>query len=269
MCEELKEQITGVKQKTQKPFGVNIPLASPESDKLVQTSIEAGVTAIFTSAGSPKKFTPMIQEAGVKAVHVSPNAFLAEKAAKAGVDAVVVEGFEAGGHNGFEGITTMALVPQAAARVNIPVIAAGGIADSRGFIAAMALGAQGVQMGTRFAATYEAQGHPKFKEAIINADDISTVITGNKIGPTRAIRNQLSERILQAEGKGASAEEIIQLIGPGRSRMATIEGDIEEGSVYCGQIAGAIADLKTAKQVISMIIEDSKTLLQQLGDRYL
>ena len=260
----LRQEIRLVKARTVNPFGVNVPMVRPNADDLVKVSIEEGVNIISTSAGNPKKFTQKIHDAGLKVIHVSPSATLATKAAEAGVDAVVAEGIEAGGHDGFEEITTMALVPQVVDKVGIPVIAAGGIADSRGFIAALALGAKGVQMGTRFAATQEAQGQPGFKDAILNASDTGTVITARRLGPVRCVRNKLAEKILDAEKRGASLDELFKLIGEGRSRRATMEGEIEEGTIYCGQIAGLISELKSAKEVITEIIEGARVLLKEL-----
>ncbi len=262
--DEFREQIRLVKGMTHKPFGVNVPILRPHSDDLVSVSIEEEVNVVFTSAGNPKKFTQRIHDAGIKVIHVSPSVTLASKAAGAKVDAVVVEGTEAGGHNGFEEITTMALVPQVVNVVDIPVIAAGGIADSRGFIAALALGAKGIQMGTRFAATPEAQGHPNFKEAILKANDAGTAITGRGIGVTRCVRNKLTERIHEAERKGVSPKELLELIGEGRARRASNEGDVEEGTVYCGQIAGLIGEIKTAGEVIKEIIEGAEVLIKNL-----
>lgn len=264
--EELKEQIRLVKEKTKKPFGVNIPIVKPDSEDLINVAIEGKAGVISTSAGSPRRFTQKIHDAGLKVIHVSPSATLAMKAADAGVDAVVAEGIEAGGHDGFEEITTMVLVPQVVNNLDIPVIAAGGIADGRGFIAALALGAQGVQIGTRFAATHEAQGHPNFKNAILNVKNTGTVVTGRSMGPTRCVRNKLTEKILEAERQGAGPEELFKLIGTGRSRRATEAGDVEEGTIYCGQIAGIIDELKSAKEVISGILEDAKALIKRLGE---
>jgi enoyl-[acyl-carrier protein] reductase II len=263
--DELREQIKLVKGKTKKPFGVNVPITRPNADDLIDVSIEEGVNVISTSAGNPKKFTQKIHDAGVKVIHVSPSVSLATKAAGAGVDAVVAEGIEAGGHDGFEEITTMALVPQVVAKIDIPVIAAGGIADSRGFVAALALGAKGVQMGTRFAATHEAQAHQSFKDAILHVNDKGTVITGRGIGPTRCVRNKLAERILEAEKRGASPNELFDIIGEGRSRRASKEGDVEEGTVYCGQIAGLIRELESAREVITEISEGAEVLVRELG----
>ncbi len=265
-ADEVKEQIRLVKAKTKKPFGINVPIAKPDSEDIINTAIEEGANVIATSAGNPKRFTQKIQEAGLKIIHVSPSPVLAAKAASAGVDAVVAEGMEAGGHNGFEEITTMALVPQVVERVDVPVIAAGGIANGSGFVAAMALGAQGVQIGTRFAATHEARGHSAFKDAILNVKNTGTVITGRSMGPTSCVRNKLAEQILEAERKGASSEKLFNMIGVGRSRRAAEDGDVEEGTVYCGQIAGIISELKSVKEVIAGIMEEATSLLKKLGE---
>lgn len=262
---ELREQIRLVRTGTDKRFGVNIPIIRPDSEELVDIIIAEGVKVITTSAGSPKRFTLKLHDAGLKVIHVSPSATLAQKAAQAGVDAIVAEGFEAGGHNGFDEITTMALVPQVVAAVDLPVIAAGGIADSRGFVAALALGAEGIQIGTRFAATHEAQGHPNFKNAILNANDTGTVITGRRLGPTRCLRNNLTHQILEAESSGATPADLFHLIGSGRSQRATMQGDVEDGTVYCGQIAGLIDELSRVKDVMAEIIAGADTLITKLS----
>ena len=263
--EELADEIGLVRKKTKKPFGVNVPLLHPDAEKLIDTSIEGGANVISTSAGSPKRFTKKIQDAGLKVIHVSPNVTLAYKGGQAGVDAIVAEGIEAGGHDGFDEITTMALIPQVVDKVDCPVIAAGGIADARGFVAALALGAQGVQIGTRFAATFEARAHDKFKQAIVDVTDTGTVITARSIGPTRGVRNKLSEEIIEAEKRGATVEELYELIGEGRSRMASIDGNIEDGSIYCGQIGGMITGLMGASDVIKEMIEGAKGLIGEMG----
>lgn len=263
--DELREEIRLVKSKTKKPFGINVPIAKPDSDVLIDLAIEEGVNVISTSAGNPKRFTRDIQDAGLKVIHVSPSPTLAVKAAEAGVDAVAAEGIEAGGHDGFEEITTMTLIPQVVEKLDIPVIAAGGIADSRGFVAALALGAKGVQIGTRFAATPEAMGHPRFKESILKANDTGTVITGRHIGPTRCVRNKLAEEIIEKEKSGISPQDLLKFIGPGRSRLATTQGEVEEGTIYCGQIAGLISELKSAAEVIEEIIKGAEALVKELG----
>jgi enoyl-[acyl-carrier protein] reductase II len=264
--EELRKEIRLVRAKTKKPFGINVPIAKPDADVLINTAIEEGVNVISTSAGDPKRFTGMIQNAGVKVIHVSPSPTLAVKAAEAGVDAVAAEGIEAGGHDGFEEITTMALIPQVVEKLDIPVIAAGGIADSRGFVAALALGAKGVQIGTRFAATPEAMGHSRFKESILKAKETGTVITGRYIGPTRCVRNKLTEEIIEKEKSGISPQDLLSFIGPGRSRRAATEGEVEEGTIYCGQIAGLIRELKPAGEVVEEIIQGAEALVRQLAE---
>jgi enoyl-[acyl-carrier protein] reductase II len=261
---ELREEIRLVKGKTKKPFGINVPIAKPDSEALIETAIQEGVHVIATSAGDPNRFTGRIQDAGLKVIHVSPSPTLAVKAAEAGVDAVAAEGIEAGGHDGFEEITTMALIPQVVEKVDIPVIAAGGIADSRGFVAALALGAKGVQIGTRFAATHEAMGHARFKESILKANDTGTVITGRYIGPTRCVRNRLTEEIIEKEKSGISSQDLLKFIGPGRSRRATTEGEVEEGTIYCGQIAGLVSELKSAKEVVEEIVRGAEPLVKHL-----
>ena len=263
--DELREEIRLVKSRTKKPFGINVPIAKPDSDALIDVAIEEGVNVIATSAGNPKRFTRGIQDAGLKVIHVSPSPTLAVKAAEAGVDAVAAEGIEAGGHDGFEEITTMALIPQVVEKLDIPVVAAGGIADSRGFVAALALGAKGVQIGTRFAATPEAMGHPRFKESILKANDTGTVITGRHIGPTRCVRNKLTEEIIEKEKSGISPQDLFKFIGPGRSQRATTQGEVEEGTIYCGQIAGLISELKGAGKVVEEIIKGAEALVKELG----
>jgi len=262
--EELRKEIILVREKTSKPFAVNIPLIVAQAEELVRVAIDEKAPVITTSAGNPSRLTSRIHEAGLRVLHVSPSVSLAERAWRAGVDAVIAEGIEAGGHNGFEEITTLTLIPQVADRVPIPVIAAGGIADARGFVAALALGAQGVQIGTRFAATYEAHCCEKFKQAIIEATDTATVITGRSFGPTRCIRNRLAERILEAEQRGVDPSQILNIIGRGRSRRASLEGDIEEGTLYCGQIAGLIREIKRAGEVVEEIIHAAAGLLESL-----
>lgn len=262
--EEVTEESKKVRAMTAKPFGINVPLARPDAWELIEAGIANGTTVVSTSAGSPKKFTAMIKDRGCTVMHVVPSVSFADKCAAAGVDIIVAEGIEAGGHDGFDEITTMALVPQVVDRVNVPVVAAGGIADGRGFMAALALGAQGVQMGTRFAATHESAAHPRFKEAILKVESDGTTITGRTtVGPTRGIKNKLTEMILNAERRQASQEEIFELIGEGRSAAASLQGDVEEGSVYCGQIGGMIRELKSVKEVIDDIIAEAEAIVMR------
>ncbi len=262
LTEEIVSELKKVKGKTNKPFGVNIPLARPDADEMIKASIENGAGVIATSAGSPKRYTQMIHDLGAKVMHVVANVSFARKSEDAGVDAVAAEGYEAGGHNGFDEITTMTLIPQVVDAVDIPVVAAGGIADGRGFMAALSLGAKGVQLGTRFLAAHEAAAHDKYKRVVVDLKDDGTCITGRTtIGPTRAVKNKLTDMIVKAEREGVKSEELSEMIGEGRSAKACVEGDCEEGSLYCGQIAGHIKTLKSSKEIIDDIISEAKTVI--------
>jgi len=262
---EIEQDLEEVKQKTQKPFGVNIPLVRPDADEMIEASIKAGASVISTSAGNPKRYTQKIKEQGCKVIHVAFNVSGAKKSAEAGVDVVVVEGFEAGGHNGVDEMTTMAMVPQAVRAVDIPVVAAGGICDGKGLIAAFALGAKGVQMGTRFVATHESAAHPNFKNAVLSVADNGTCVTGRTIaGPTRSVKNKLTESIVEAEKKGTSPEDLLEMIGEGRSIRACVQGDCEEGTIYCGQIGGCVVTIKSAREVIEETISEAKLIIQSL-----
>jgi enoyl-[acyl-carrier protein] reductase II len=262
---EIEQDLAEVREKTKKPFGVNIPLVRPDADEMIDASIKAGASVVSTSAGNPKRYTQMIKDRGIKVVHVAFNVSGARKSAEAGVDVVVVEGFEAGGHNGVDEMTTMAMVPQAVRGVDIPVIAAGGICDGKGLVAALALGAKGVQMGTRFIATHEAAPHPNVKQAVLNVADNGTCITGRTLaGPTRAVRNRLSEKILEAEKQGTSPEDLLEMIGEGRSIKACVEGDCEEGTVYCGQIGGCVDTITSARDVIEETIAEARSIIESL-----
>lgn len=261
------EEIKGMRELTDKPFGINVPLIDPMSEEVLKLIAEVKVEVVITSAGNPGKNTKWLKAAGIRVLHVVPSVRMAKKAAEAGVDAVIAEGYEAGGHNGVDEITTMALIPQVVDAVNIPVVAAGGIADARGMIAAFALGAEGVQLGTRFIATKECIAHPKAKEAILNAPDNSTVITGRSHAPVRMIKNKLSELILQKEQTGASHEELLEFIGSGRTRAALIEGDVEDGSLMAGQIAGMIRDIKSVKEVIDDLVNGAGGVMLGISQR--
>jgi len=260
--EEIKDECKKITKKTGKPFGINIPLVRPDSEDMINAAMEKGASVVATSSGSPKKYTSMIQGRGGKVIHVVANVSFARKSEDAGVDIIAAEGYEAGGHNGHDEITTMALIPQVANAVHTPVVAAGGIADGRGFIAALALGAKGVQMGTRFIATHEAAAHEDYKTAVIGLGDTGTCITGRAtIGPTRTIKNSLADMIITAEKQGAQPEELFEMIGEGRSAKACIEGDCEEGSLYCGQIAGHIREIKRAGDVVRDIMKEAEEVL--------
>jgi enoyl-[acyl-carrier protein] reductase II len=260
--DEIDQELEAVGQKTDKPYGVNIPLLRPDAEEMIDASVRGGASVISTSAGNPKRYTRRIQDKGCKVIHVAFNVTGAKKSAEAGVDVVVVEGYEAGGHNGVDELTTMAMVPQAVRAVDVPVVAAGGICDGKGLVAALALGAKGVQMGTRFVATHESAAHPNFKAAVLHVADNSTCITGRTLGgPTRSVRNKLTEMILDAERKGTSPEDLLEMIGEGRSIRACVQGDCEEGTIYCGQIGGYVNDIKSAREVIEETIAEARAII--------
>lgn len=263
--EEIVDECNKVKTKTDRPFGVNIPLLRPDAGDMVNASLENGASVIATSSGSPKKYTSLIQDRGGRVMHVVANVSFARKCEDAGVDVIVAEGYEAGGHNGHDEITTMSLVPQIVSAVDTPVVAAGGIADGRGLVAALALGAKGVQMGTRFLATQEASAHDNYKKAIVALDDNGTCITGRTtVGPTRGVKNKLTDMIMKAEREGAAPEELFEMIGEGRSAKACLEGDCEEGSLYCGQIGGYIKTIKRAGDVIEDMISEAAGVIESI-----
>jgi len=222
------------------------------------------VPVVTTSAGNPRLYTPRLKEAGVKVLHVVSSVRQAQVAEDSGVDAVIAEGFEAGGHNGFDELTTMVLVPQIADVVEIPVIAAGGIADARGLVAAFALGAEGVQMGTRFIATTECNAHPDFKRWIVESLDTGTMITGRVLSPTRTLRNKFAAKVAEMHRRGTTADELLALIGLGRSRMGQLDGLVEEGELYCGAISGMISDVVGASDVVRKMVKDYDGVLAGL-----
>jgi len=265
--QEIESETNEIKTQTQKPFGINIPLVRPDAFELIDAALKCGASVISTSSGNPKVFTSMIHERGAKVIHVVPSVRFAVKCEQAGVDIIVAEGFEAGGHNGFDEITTMTLTPQIVDAVKTPVVTAGGIADGRGFIAALALGAQGIQMGTRFMATNESAAHDNVKQAVVQMSDEGTCITGRStVGPTRCLKNNITVRIAAEEQKGTSPEKLNELIGPGRSITGFVDGNCEEGSIYCGQIGGAVKQLKSAKDVISDIISEAQEILNRVNE---
>ncbi len=253
--ENLRSHIRKAKSLTDKPFAVNFPLQTPDVDKLIDAAIEEGVKVVTTSAGNPALYTAHLKEAGVKVLHVVASVRHAQGAERQGVDAVIAEGYEAGGHNGFDELSTFALVPQVVDAVSIPVVAAGGIADARGLVAALALGAEGVQIGTRFVATHECIAHQNFKDAVVKAIDTGTVITGRKLGHTRGLKNEFTAKMLETEGSGASPEELLVLIGLGRSRSGELDGNVVDGELYCGSIAGMVKDIVSAGDVVRIIVE--------------
>lgn len=238
--ETLEEHIRKMHRATDKPWGINVPLLYPEMDRIIEIILREKVKIVFTSAGSPKKWTPLLQRNKIKVVHVVSSTAFARKCEEAGCDAVVAEGFEAGGHNGREETTTLTLIPQVRRAVSLPLIAAGGIASGRGMLAAMALGAEGVQIGTRFALSEESSAHERFKQKCITLDEGDTILSLKKLSPTRLIRNEFYRQVEQAENAGASAEEIAQLLGRGRAKRGIFEGELDEGELEIGQAASMI-----------------------------
>ena len=251
----LRSQIRLAKSLTSKPFSVNIVVLIPEIAALVDVLIEEGVKVVTTASGNPRLHTRRLKDAGLKVLHVVSSVRQAQVAEDSGVDSVIAEGFEAGGHNGFDELTTMVLIPQVVDAVKIPVIAAGGIADARGVVAAFALGADGVQMGTRFIATTECNAHPDFKRRIVESLDTGTMITGRALSPTRTLKNEFAAKVAAMDRRGTTADELLAYIGMGRSRMGQLEGDVEEGELYAGAISGMVRDIASAGDVVRGIIE--------------
>ncbi len=252
----LREHSRAARSATMRPFGVNIPLSRGDAGELVRATIEEGVRIVFTSAGHPLKHTETLKRAGCTVVHVVAAVKHALKAEGAGCDAVVAEGFEAGGHNGVDEITTLALVPQVADSVKIPVIAAGGIADGRGLAAALALGADGVQVGTRFAVTVESSAHENYKRAIVDAKDGDTVLTLKKVTPVRMLKTAFARKAMAAEERGASKEELAELLGHKREMLGIFEGNLEEGEIEAGQSSGLVREILPAAEVVRRMMDE-------------
>lgn len=253
--ETLMEHIDKMKVATDKPWGVNLPLMYPEIDKVIDIIIQKGVKIVFTSAGSPKKYTAKFHEAGIKVVHVISSSKFAYKCEEAGVDAIVAEGFEAGGHNGKEETTTLALIPQVRQATTLPLIAAGGIASGAAMLAVQALGAEGVQIGTLFALSQESSASDAFKQRCITLNEGDTMLTLKKIAPTRLVKNALYEQIAAAENRGASADELRELLGKAASKRGIFEGDIDNGELEIGQITSSIKEVKPVTQIIKELVE--------------
>ncbi len=262
--EVLLEHVRKCKQATDKPFGVNVPLLYPDIDQHIQTIINEKVPIVFTSAGNPKTYTSMLKEAGIKVVHVVSSSRFAIKAEEAGCDAVVAEGFEAGGHNGREETTTMVLVPAVCNAVNIPVIAAGGIATGRQMLAAMALGASGVQVGSRFVASYEASSHVAFKNAVLKAGEGDTMLTLKQLTPVRLLRNKFYEEVAAAQQRCASPDELTKILGRARAKKGMFEGDLVEGELEIGQTSALISALLPAADIVLEMWTECRALLPQL-----
>ena len=265
--EILREQIRKCRQATDKPFGVNVPLLYPDIDKHMQIILEEGVKIVFTSAGNPATWTAMLKEKGITVVHVVANTRFAKKCELAGVDAIVAEGFEAGGHNGREETTTLCLIPMVCEAVQIPVIAAGGIGSGKAMAAAFCLGAEGVQVGSRFAASLESSAHEAFKQAIVAAGDGDTKLTLKELTPVRLLRNGFSEQVEAAYARGASKEELNALLGRGRAKKGMYEGDLQEGELEIGQVSATIRDIRPAGDILRDMVMECKEILYRLGSQ--
>ena len=266
--EILREQIRKCKAATDKPFAVNVPLLYPDLDAHIGIIIEEKVPIVITSAGNPATYTPLFKENGLKVIHVIANVKFAQKAESAGVDAVVAEGFEAGGHNGREETTTLCLVPLIKASVKIPVIAAGGISGGAAMAAALCLGADGVQIGSRFAATRESSAHEGFKQEIVKAGDGATALTLKEITPVRLLKNSFYSQVQQAYERGADKEALSSLLGRGRAKKGMFEGDLDEGELEIGQVSAQINEIVSAKEVVEQTIKECVAVLQNTYKAY-
>ncbi|MBC8489875.1 MAG: DUF561 domain-containing protein [Bacteroidetes bacterium] len=264
----LQEHIRKCKAATDKSFGVNVPLLYPQTDEHIKVILKEGVKIVFTSAGNPKKYTTYLKEHGITVAHVVANMKFAKKCEEAGVDAIVAEGFEAGGHNGFEETTTMVLIPQIVNAVSVPVIAAGGIGTGRAMLAAFALGTEGVQIGSRFVASAESSAHDNFKSAVVEAGDGNTKLILKKVVPVRVIRNKFFNEIQQAQDRGASADELKEILGRARAKKGMFEGDLNNGELEIGQVSALINHVKPTSEIIQEIMDEfmmAKEELQHLN----
>ncbi|TMQ60488.1 MAG: nitronate monooxygenase [Candidatus Eisenbacteria bacterium] len=260
----LRSQIQKARALTKKQIAVNIPLLRSDAGELLEIALGEGIDVIISSAGNPALLAARIQAADVTWIHVVPSVKHGKKAQDAGAHIVVGEGFEAGGHNGVDEITTLALIPQLVDALSVPVAAAGGIADGRGFLAAMALGAEGISVGTRFACTLESSSHPMYKEAVAAANDAATVLFAKRIAPVRAIKNPWVERVREAEAAGATREELEQVYGRSHSRRGILEGDVGEGEMEAGQSSGLIRDIPPAAEVVRRFVEEFERNLERI-----
>lgn len=254
--EVLKEHIIKCKKATSKPFGVNVPMLYPNIEEIIEIIITEGVKIVFTSAGNPKTHTSKLKENGITVVHVVSSVKFALKAQEAGVDAVVAEGFEAGGHNGREETTTFTLIPMVKENLRIPLIAAGGIANGQGMLAAMILGADGVQVGSRFVASEESSSHRAFKQLVVDAKEGDTLLTLKELAPVRMLKNKFFEQVMQLYTTNPSKEQLIELLGRARAKKGMFEGDLENGELEIGQIAGLIHDIKPAAQIVRDMVSE-------------
>lgn len=264
--EVLREHIRKCKAATDKPFGVNVPLLYPEIDTLMQLIVEEGVKIVFTSAGSPKKWTPFLKEHGITVVHVVSSSVFAVKCEEAGVDAVVAEGFEAGGHNGREETTTLCLIPAVRRATSLPLMAAGGIGTGDAMLATFALGAEGVQIGTRFALTTESSAHEKFKQLCFSLNEGDTKLLLKKLAPTRLAKGDFKTAVEEAEAQGASAEDMRALLGKGRAKKGMFEGNLEEGELEIGQVAALFRKEQTVSEVMAELVADYRKAFDGLNN---
>lgn len=263
--EVLLHHIHKMKEATQKPWGVNVPLLYPEIDKLIDILIEEDVKIVFTSAGSPAKYTSRLKSKGILVVHVIANSKFAIKCQEAGVDAIVAEGFEAGGHNGREETTTLALIPEIRKHTNLPLIAAGGIGSGEAILAALALGADGVQIGSLFAASVESSAHQNFKEAVVASQEGSTMLSLKKLAPARLLKNEFYNKVKEAEEAGASADELKLLLGRGRAKRGMFEGNLAEGELEIGQVAMSINAIKTVNEIFNNLTHEYETAVDRIS----
>ncbi len=266
--EVLREHIQKCKKATDKPFGVNVPMLYPNLEEIIEIIIEEGVSIVFTSAGNPKTYTTRLKEAGITVVHVVSSVKFALKAQEAGVDAVVAEGFEAGGHNGREETTTFTLIPMVKEQISVPLIAAGGIATGRGMLAAMVLGADGVQVGSRFVASEESSSHIAFKKMVVAAKEGDTLLTLKELAPVRMLKNKFFEDVMKLYQTNPSPEELKELLGRARAKRGMFEGDLEEGELEIGQIAGLIHDIKPAAQIVEEMVTEFEAARSTVKDLF-
>ncbi|WP_115461553.1 NAD(P)H-dependent flavin oxidoreductase [Winogradskyella aurantiaca] len=264
--EVLREHIKKCKAATNKPFGVNVPMLYPNIEEIMNIIVEEGVTIVFTSAGNPKTWTSWLQERGITVVHVVSSLKFALKAQEAGVNAVVAEGFEAGGHNGRDETTTLTLIPMVKEQLHIPLIAAGGIATGRAMLACMILGADGVQIGSRFAASEESSAHQTFKEAIVQAKEGDTQLTLKELAPVRLIKNKFYNDVQDLYKTGPSVEQLKELLGRARAKRGMFEGDLEEGELEIGQISGLIDDILPVRSIVEDILSEFKEAQVEIAD---
>jgi enoyl-[acyl-carrier protein] reductase II len=262
--EILREHIQKCKKATDKPFGVNVPMLYPQIEEIMNIIVEEGVKIVFTSAGNPKTWTSFLKEKGITVVHVVSSVKFAMKSQEAGVDAVVAEGFEAGGHNGREETTTFTLIPMVREKISIPLIAAGGIATGRGMLAAMVLGADGVQVGSRFVASEESSAHINFKQKVIDTLDGDTKLTLKELAPVRLIKNKFYQEVEALYGENPTIDQLKELLGRARAKKGMFEGDLDDGELEIGQIAGLIHEIKPAAEIVKEIISEYESVKKSL-----